>query len=159
MSLAVDPNAVFDYIDPEDLALDPEDPFRTVWGCKPLTLAGQEAVQNAAASIDGEEVNVKSGTVSLETLRRGLVSVTNFRDPNKPCELCEGKKWSEMPEGTDRCRTCDGAGVLCVEFDINPLNKQPSNRFLSRIPSGLRQRLSGAIGRDSNLSEKQTGES
>ncbi len=168
MARAIDPDAQIEFILPEDQHLPEGSPWRTVWIYQPLGLTDQRVVQDRAAQVTGDDVQVKSGTVTLETLRRGLKGVRNFRDPKQTCDNCKGSGKVEAANQAERedtlydtCPRCQGAGCLCVEFTTKQREgkQMPSDDFLRRISPKHRQAISTAISSDSALDEVAMGES
>ena len=135
MARALTPNQTFEHVLAEDRDLKPDDPDRTVWILRTLS-AGEEAeIQDSAAAVesDGAAISVRTGSITLETLRRGLVGVRNFRDEK-------------------------GAQVV-PSFTVNGRKRVVDDTFISAIRPEHRRELANAISAGGRVTEDDAGKS
>ena len=127
MTVAIDPKATFEWIDPPDRELADDDPNKTVWELRPLTPQEEAAITNSieleGADEDDPSAGQKTsgyGTIAYRTVRLGLVGCRNFRDS-------EG---NEVP--MQRGKKSDGTHFV-------------QDAFLAKIPAQTRARMTNAI--------------
>ena len=82
MARSIDPGTPFPYILKSDRDLPEDAPDRTVWMIRTLDPKENAKIQDVAGYMENDQFMVRSGTVQLETLRRGLISVDKFPDNN-----------------------------------------------------------------------------
>ncbi len=88
MTIAIDPTATFEWVDPPDRELNDDDTTKTVWELRPLTPTEEAAIQDGvemqSAGDDKPDEQQRTsgyGTIAYRTVRLGLVrAVRNFRD-------------------------------------------------------------------------------
>lgn len=130
MARAIDPRSTFEYVLKADRELPADSPDRTVWILRRLTAADEAWLQDQIRADAGTmELRITSGTIALETLRRGLVGASNFRDP----------AGDEVPAVTEKGRVAD--------------------RYLDRIDAADRNELCDAISGASRMDAATAGKS
>lgn len=142
MARAIDPREPFDYILPEDRALPEDAPDRTVWRLRALTPAEDARIQDRVAfgtnvGTDEQEVGYRSGSVSLETLRLGLVGWDKLLDGSGEPVKFLGR----------RVGTTGGVRIEATDEDIARVN--PKHRVL----------LTNAISSANTITEDEAGKS
>lgn len=123
MTIAIDPNALIDYVSKADRQL-PEDE-QTVWQLRPLTLTARAKVQNMLSSLTADRqiqnlgYNPKTGDVRLQALEYSLAGCRNFRDSS----------------GTEIEFFSTNKNVLGANIAA------PHPKFLERIPADVAEEL------------------
>jgi hypothetical protein len=134
MARSIDPKATFEFVLPGDQALPDDDPLRTVWTLRTLSARERATIQDMAAFMRDNELGVRTGTLTLETLRHGLVDVRNFVDG-------EGN-----PIRVERVRGRSGTELV-------------SDGFIGRIHPRDQATLTNAITEAGHLDEEAAGKS
>lgn len=124
MPKALDPKATFDYVLEVDRDLPDDDPWKTVWHLRGLTINEEADVANRlfGGEMGTTDLKVQTGSYQLKVLRLGLVGWSNF------CE--EGPEGQPVPVAFDKTRATNGH----VKDDL-----------LDRIDPGWRTELVNAI--------------
>lgn len=98
MARALQPRAQFEYVLEEDRHLDDDNPTRTVWILRRLSVTEEAETQDAAAAVeaDGDAVSIRAGTLRLSTFRLGFVGVRKYLDADgnevRPTYVKDGKR-------------------------------------------------------------------
>lgn len=135
MARALIPNQQFEYTLLDDRDLPDDAPDKTVWILRGLSAAEEAEVQDTAAAYetDGEAVSIRSGTLSLETLRRGLVGVRKFLDAK--------------------------GNAVAPSFTVAGKKRIVDDTFLSSIHPDHRRELANAISAGARVTEVDAGKS
>lgn len=112
MARSVDPTQSFEFILEADRDLPKDHPDRTVWTLKPLGANRQMRIQDKAAQLEGDSLQVNSGTTNLMTFRRGLLGVEKFPD----CRWKEGDPEEDRYIKLELEKKSNGEMVVPIEF-------------------------------------------
>lgn len=139
MPIALDPKETFSYVLEDERKL-PEDD-QTVFQLRGLTISEEASLNNSliASDMGGEEMKWKTGDYQLNTLKRGLIGWSNFRDATGNEVACEIVERTGFRKKTSGKVEDPGVALECLD----------------RLSSAHRTELANAIGNRGKVSEAE----